>query len=290
MNKEIHFFDLDNTLWQLDTKIWIIDKKNPGKPIIKLSGHEMFMIQNGLYKNDNICIDYNNKQYFISKDLLNRINKRRRFSVDQLGVSMVEIFDEERLNETPIKFLVNNILHLQDKDVDIALLTGRHNRERYQVLLNKLRKYLKDIDLSIFKIYFVGDRLDIRHSSMISLKKSEVILEHLIGMKIEDGKFIPLQQDQYNIVHFYDDNQENIEYANDIQLIFDRVLRNSNDELFEYASKSVKNNNLELHNHLVTSNSLNRFKNTTVSLTEPIKFPIKLEQNLIKSYNNFIKG
>ena len=45
-NKEIHFFDLDNTLWYLDSKIWVVDKRKPNIPIIKLSKHDMFMIQN----------------------------------------------------------------------------------------------------------------------------------------------------------------------------------------------------------------------------------------------------
>jgi len=290
-NREIHFFDLDNTLWYLDNKIWIIDKRKPNIPIIKLSKHDMFMIQNGLYKNDNLCISYNNDDYYISRKLFDKILKKRTISIENLGVSFVETFDEERLNETPIKFLVNNIRHLQDNEnVDIAILTGRNNREHYQKLLNDLRKYLKDIDLSIFKIYFVGDRLESRHSSLTSLKKTEILLEHLIGMKIDNEKFIPLKQDQYNTVHFYDDEQENIYYANDIQMVFDRILRNTNDELFDLAIQSINNSTLSLFTHLVTSNSLNRFKTTQTTLQEPVKFPIKLESKFLKTFNNFIKG
>ena len=290
-NREIHFFDLDNTLWYLNSKVWIIDKRKPNIPIIKLSKHEMFLIQNGLYKNDNLCVDYNNNKYYISNNLFNKIQKRRNITIDNLGISFIETFDEERLNETPITYLINNIRHLQDReDVDIAILTGRNNREHYQKLLNDLRKHLNDINLNIFKIYFVGDRFKDRHSSFISLKKTEILLEHLIGMKIEDEKFTPFKQDQYNVVHFYDDEQENIYYANDIQMVFDRLLKNTNDELFKLSIESVNNNELNLYTHLVTSNSLNRFKTSHIILEEPIKYPIKLEGKFLKTYYKFLNG
>jgi hypothetical protein len=289
--REIHFFDLDNTLWYVDSKAWVIDKRVPNKPLYKISKHDMFLIQNGLFKNDKLVIDYNNKKYYISKDLFEKIKRVKNISIENLGISFAESFDEERLNESPIKYLINNILHLQDRDdVDIAILTGRNNRKLHQKILNNLRKHLLDIDLSIFKVYFVGDRMNDRHSGLISLKKTEMLLEHMIGMKIKDQKFIPLKQDKYDIVHFYDDELENIDYANDVQLILERLLKNTDEELFKLILERINNNELILNNHLITTNSLNRFKTSVVRLKEPVKFPIKIQEKFIKSFDNFLKG
>jgi FMN phosphatase YigB (HAD superfamily) len=52
--KEIHFFDLDGTLWNIDSKVWIVDKENPKLPLLKLDKSEFELIKNGVYKKDDI--------------------------------------------------------------------------------------------------------------------------------------------------------------------------------------------------------------------------------------------
>ena len=62
-NKPLHFYDLDGTLWTLDNKVWILDKEEPHKPIIRLDNSEVSKIISGLYKRDKLKIEYNEEEY-----------------------------------------------------------------------------------------------------------------------------------------------------------------------------------------------------------------------------------
>jgi len=283
----IHFFDLDGTLWDIDSKVWIIDKEKPQIPLIKITPHELYLIQNGLYKKDNLLIDYNDQKYHISKDMLERINKKKRIlDLNRLGVSFIEFYSDDYINNNKVKFLLSNIKHLKDTNSLIGILTGRPNRDRHANLLNELRIQLKNFGLEIYKIYFVSDYLHMRHNDMISLQKVDILLEHMIGLKIENNKFVPLLQDKFDKVYFYDDEIRNIQYANDIQTFFERTIRNSDDETFKLALDRTKNNELKLINSLVTSNEINRFHTSEVILTEPKRYPIK--ESFVKNFQNFL--
>ena len=78
MSKEIAFFDLDNTLWYIKSDVWVIDKNKPSIPILKISPVEFALIKSGIYVNDEIPIDYNNERFFISRDMMERIQRKNK--------------------------------------------------------------------------------------------------------------------------------------------------------------------------------------------------------------------
>lgn len=285
-NDNVHVFDLDGCLWNVDGKVWIVDKESTHKPIIKISSQEVNKILNGLYRNDNLKIEYNEEEFYISKDILNRVQKKRKLDIDRLGLSWVEFYDKRYINNNYIELLFNNIRHLEGKDVRIVLLTGRANRDKHGDILNKLRIEMKKLGLEIWKIYFVGDRFYKKHDKDISLKKAYILLEHLVGIKIDDGKFIDIKQDWFSNVHFYDDELMNIDYANDIQRIFNNVSKQTPDETFKYVMERIKYFKPQLYTHLITNNSMNRFKTETIRLEEPVRYPIR-ESYIIKNYKKF---
>jgi len=274
-NRVIHFFDLDGTLFNIDSRVWILDKEEPHKPIIRLDNFEINRILSGLYKKDNLKIQYNGEEYFISKNIFDRINKKKRINIERLGLSWIEFYDEKYINNTKVEFLMNNIKHLRGKDDIICLLSGRSNRERHADLLNMLRKKIEDFGLEIYKIYFVSDKFFYRSEDTVSLNKVHILLEHLVGLKIDNSKFVPFKQDWFNKVYFYDDDKMNIDYANDCQKILERVLKNSDDELFKIVVDRIKNNDLELFANLVTNNDINLFDIKRTKIRMPVKFPIR---------------
>ncbi|NPV13076.1 MAG: hypothetical protein HPY57_15020 [Ignavibacteria bacterium] len=286
-SKSLHFFDLDGTLWDIDCKSWIIDKEEPHKPIIRLDKFEESKILSGLYIKDNLKIEYNGETYFISNNLFNEINKKKKIPIERLGISWIEFYDEKYINNTKVTFLFNNIYHLRNKNEYICLLSGRAHRERYGDILNTLRKKLQDIGIEIYKIYFVADKFYYRHDETISLNKLYILIEHLVGLKIDDGKFKAYKQDWFNNVYFYDDEKMNIDYANDVQMIFDRVLKNTDDDLFKMVIDRVNKNEINLTTNLITNNEINPFKTKKIQLKAPLKYPIKVNER-IKNFNGFI--
>lgn len=283
MIKEIHFFDLDGTLWNMESDIWVIDKNKPYKPVIKISYLEFSLIKNGVYRKDNIPLDYNGNVFYISKKMWNDIYRRKKSeNIKRYGISFKNTTNKKDLNKTKINYLLSNIEHLRGKNVDIGILTARSNKKTHSDIINNLRLELKNMGISLNKIFFVGDKIEFSHTEKLSIKKVNILLEHLIGFKIKDNRFVPLRQDWYNKVSFYDDYKTNIDYANDCQNILNDILKNTDDELFDIIIERINTNNLILNNYLITNNEVNRFKKDTIEITVPIKFPFKLER-----YNDF---
>jgi hypothetical protein len=285
MKKELAMFDLDGCLWNIkNDDIWIIDKDKPYKPVIILNYMDFTLIKTGKFKKDELPLNYNGQTYFISKDLFEKIKKKSGSeNIERFGVSFIPQVRKEILDKREIDILSHNIEHLRyNQFVDIGLLTARSNQANHAELINKLRIELKKIGIEITKIFFVGDGA---HSNANPLKKIFVLLEHLIGLKIKDGKFISIKQDWYKKVSFYDDNVKNIDYANDIQSTFEETLKNTDDELFRIIIDRIKTHELKLETYLVVDNELNRFKKNTIILQEPLRYPLK---ESVKKYRDFL--
>jgi hypothetical protein len=287
MNKEIVFYDLDGTLWNIKNEdVWIIDKDKPYKPVLILSQLDFSLIKAGKFIKDELPLEYNGQKYYISKDLFERIKKKSGSeNIERFGVSFIPMLRKEILDKRELDILSHNIEHLRyNKFVDIGLLTARSNQKNHSDLVNKLRIELKKIGIEISKIFFVGSGV---HSGVDPNKKTLVLLEHLIGLKIKDGRFVSIKQDWYKKVSFYDDDIKNIDYANDIQDTFEDILRKTDDELFRIIIDRVKSFPLTLETYLVVDNELNRFKKTSIVLREPMRYPIKEKLGSFESFMKF---
>lgn len=290
--KEFHFFDLDHTLWEMENYAWVIDKNKPEIPLVKITLNELLMIKKGFYRNDNLKINYNGQEFYISKQLMDKIQKKKIVGINNLGISYIEMTSPEYINTTKTTFLTKNIMHLIGRDdLKIIILTGRNNRQKHEKILNLLRLKLQEMGLEIFKIYFIGDEMKIENDEEISYRKAVVLLEHMVGMKTEDNTFIPLKQDFSNSIYFYDDEIQNINSANNIQSIFDKIYRNTtNEDVKKIIIDRIKNMNLTLCTNLVGTNEINRFTKKMINLILPEIFTAKVQENLhnIKSFRKFL--
>ena len=282
MNKKIAFFDLDGTLLDNDYEVWIIHKDRPSKPIMVLNPIDFALIKKGHYVKDDICLDYNGQRYYISEELSKKLQKRARTeNIENFGISHMPMISRESekselcpsLNKSEYEFLLKNIEHLRfDKHTDIGILTARSNQGANTDTLNKLRLELKNIGITIHKIYFVGESV---YKGQNYVKKMNILLEHLVGFKIKNGRFISIKQDWYPTISFYDDDPQNINYANDIQTFFEEIIRKTDDEIFHIIMERINEVKPKLINYLVTSNDINRFVETSVMLQKPVRFPIR---------------
>lgn len=289
MNKEISFFDLDNSLWYIKSDIWIIDKNQPYEPILKISPIEFILIKSGIYVKDDILVEYNNESYFISQDMMERIMRKKKIRLRDLGISYAEYFDDDILNKKDVQYLLNNIKQLMGKNAEIGILTARSDRKKHAPLLNKLRKKLEEFGLEITKIYFVSETIKvIGYFDKILYDKNKILLEHLIGLTIEDNHFTPIKKDAYTKINFYDDVKSNFMNINKMQDYFDFLIRNSDDDCVEYIKNRLENNTLIIYNNLITNNEVNPFETSIIKLNNPIKYPIKVSDNkLTVKFENY---
>lgn len=290
MNNIIHFFDLDGTLWELQTKAWLIHKKYPNNPLIILTNGQLNDILFGVYKNDEIRLEYNGKLYWISKKMFDSIKKKiPSIKEEDLGISFIEKVNPDYYKE--LIFYKENIRHLiNEEGIDIGIISGRYSEENDQKILALLKTQFDNIGLEINKFYYVSDYFEISNSNKLNFKKLNILLEHLVGFKIVNDHFVPIKQDLYQTVYFYDDEYQNISVSNDIQNIFEEYLRNTDDEVYQRIMLRVKELKPTLYTNLVSNNNINRFKTTKIVLQQPKTFPIKVEEKniFITKFNKFI--
>lgn len=287
--KEICFFDLDNTLWYVKSRVWVIHKNDPSKPIMKINNQEFTLIKNGVYISDNNVIKFDGNKYFVSDDFVKRLQrKRKNIKLSDVGISYAEHFDEDILNKKDVQFLLDNIKHLIGTGMEIGLLSARTDRNIHAEMLNKLRLKLKEYGFEISKIYFVSNRIRFGSSDDITYNKNDVILEHLIGLEIDENKFIPIKKDAYNRIYFYDDAKHNFLTVNDMQSYFEELLYNSEDEVVQYIQNRLEDETLIIVNNLITNNQVNPFDTKIIKLRKPIKYPISVEK-FVSNFDDFIK-
>ena len=287
MNNTIHFFDLDGTLWSVNTNAWIIDKRKPGVPILKLKDSELKLVLSGVYINEKCYIEYNDEVYWIGKKLMDRIKKiKPNIDMKDLGLSYYEKINPQYYDN--MKFFKNNIRHLVDETEpsDIGIISARFSDDKDKNLLNKLKEELENIGLKISKFYYVGDYFLPNVNIKMSTRKANILLEHLVGFHIKEDHFVPLKQDLYREVYFYDDEPNNIFIANDVQQLLDEYLVNTEEEVYNRIIKNIKEKQPRLFNNLITNNSLNRFKTTEVKIHEPIKYPIKIQESRLLRFRD----
>lgn len=285
MKREIAMFDLDGTLWNIkNDDIWIIDKDKPYKPLLILDPLEFSLINSGKFVKDELKLDYNGSVYFISKALFDKIKlKSGSENIERFGISFIPKVRKEILDKREVDILIHNIEHLRfNKFIDIGVLTARSNQRNHAELINKLRLELKKYGIQIDKIFFVGDTLN----DNVSRKKVSVLLEHLVGLKIKEGKFVSLKQDWYKKVSFYDDDINNIRAAEQIQRQLEDILNKTDDEVFRIILDRIQSFELTLDTYLVGDNEVNRFKKKTIVLKQPLKFP--LHESIMK-FDGWIK-
>ena len=290
MKNSIHFFDLDGTLWSIDTQAWIIKKDQPNKPIIKLKDSELQLILSGVYKEDDISIVYNDNIYWISEKTFNRIKTRYpNIEVEELGLSLIEKKSPEYFEN--LKIYKDNLRHLiEENDYDFGIISARYSEENDKKLLASLKDELKQIGIEINKFYYVGDYYQSKIRTNVNIRKMNVLLEHMVGFQIDDDKFVPIKQDLYKDIYFYDDEPSNIHFANKVQSMLDGYLENTDEEVYNRILRNIKEKKPILHNNLITNNNLNRFKTTDIKLSEPVKFQIKVNENIkLDSFKNFKK-
>ena len=145
--------------------------------------------------------------------------------------------------------------------------------------------------MEIDKIYFVSESIrSTGYFDKVVYNKNKILLEHLIGLSIEDDHFAPIKKDAYNKVYFYDDVRSNIMNANNLQEYFDFLVRNSDEECAEFINNRFENNSLTLVSNLITNNELNPFETKVIKLASTIKFPLKVIDNkLTVKFEDFKK-
>lgn len=263
--KEIHWFDLDNTLWKTNAKWWLLDKNNPTNPIFRITQLEAQLILNGKYVSDSNQIYYNGFTGWLSNELLTKIKQKKNIELENIGISFREYQDEKLIvNQASDLFVyIDRLKNIKTNKIN--LLTARANKSAHTSLINKLEESLNKINIKLNDIVFVSDPSCVHNYGSTSEKKLQCIIESLIGYKIDTG-FSPMLCDSYDICHFYDDEDLNIDECKNINKRIEYLLTLTQPWLKERILNNLKFSEKKLYLNLVTTNEMNPFETSIIDI------------------------
>jgi len=274
-----HFFDIESILVN-NGKVWISDKYNLNKSIMRLNQSDFNLIRKGIYKPQGNKVNLGGTDYWFPNDLFDELKlkcKLNKANITTLSFSMREFLDEELIDSMDYDINLDNILHLKNTTDSIYFICSENTKENYEKFIKKIENKLEDNGLVIKKYYFISETFYSRNTDEIAYKKVRLLLQHLIGLKTEGDKFIDEELDFYDLINFYDTDEVAIKLAINVNDLLQLIISNSPKELKENIKMALKDDK-ELIVNQVTANKANKFSTTKVKIEY---------HNLIKTFEKF---
>ena len=281
ISNKAFFFDL-NSLITTNSKVWIVDRDKPNKPILRIPKSDFNLIKKGVYKKDNIKFEMQDESYWISKDLFDQIkikSKNKNLNISRLAFSMQEFMNKDIIENNDFTIHLENIRHLKNTSGDIYIICSKNTKNNYELIISKLEDKLKEIGLVVKSYYYISETFYNRDEDDINNKKVRLLLQHLIGMKTEVDKFSHTEITKYDVISFYDDEARVIELAKNANNVLQFLIENSEDLVKDRVKEVLKQYVCELVINQVTFNKVNLFVTSKVELQY---------QNVIKKFESFV--
>jgi hypothetical protein len=275
-----HFFDID-TILIIDNKVWIVDKKRPNIPIMKVSQSDFNLIKSGIYKSQNSKIEFSGKSYYLPKEMMDVLKikcKNYKSDISNLGFSMQEFMNKELIENIEYKINTDNIQHVKNTDDHIYIICSKNNKKNYELMIKKMEDKFKSEGLVVKNYYFISETFYNRNEDKISHDKVRLLLQHLIGLKTDGNKFTNNEILKYDEIYYYDDDPSSTNLAINSNSILQVLISNSESSIKLKVKETLKNNDNILYVNLVSPNKINRFKTSKINIEW---------SNLIKAFENF---
>jgi len=275
-----HFIDL-NILLQTEAKAWVVDKNSPNIPIIKIDLADFNLFKSGILKSQNNKIQFNGKTFWISNDFMNKIkikSKKSGVDISNLGISMQEFLNPEIIENINFELditIFNNIINTND---DIYIICSKNTKSRYQKQIDKLESQLEKIGLVIKNYYYISNNFSNQNADQKAHTKSKIILQHLLGLKIDSDKFTDEIITDYSQITFYDDDLTTIQTLRNLNSVLEKFLLLTDNTIKLSVKEKIKKDDNFLIIKEYTHNKSKKFN----------EYNVQLElNNVIKSFENW---
>jgi len=263
-----HFFDL-NTLITINSKVWIVENTNPNTPLLRISKHEFNLIKKGVYKNFNIKVKLSGNDYWISEEIYNNLKvscKNKKANIADLAFSMQEFMNPEIIEKGDYQIHIENIRHLKNTQDDIFIICSKNSKKAYEPIIEKLEDKLKELGLIIKKYFFISETFYNKDKVEIVNDKTKLLFQFLIGLRIEDNKFVNEEIERYDEVTLYEDDANTVKMLMNANDTLHFLVNNTEEALKEQIRTTIKDKECEIIIKQVTFNKANIFIDSKVEL------------------------
>jgi len=275
-----HFIDIELVLSD-NAKAWVISKDKPGKPIMKISKYEFNLFTSGIYKRHSNKIDFNGKSFHLDEKTMQKLKrkcKEHKCDITNLGISMQEFLNKDIIDEMDVEIKTDVLKPLINSPDHIYIICPKKTKKNYEKHIEKLEKEMTKVGLRIEDFYFLTETFYNRNKYETAFFKMKLLLQHLIGLKIEEGSFINEEVMRYDHVSLHDGSFKAIELANDINKIFEKFLEKSE----KGVKLKVKSLMKKYDNVLIT----NKWTYNKINPVERKIIPL-IYSNVIKAFENY---
>lgn len=262
------FFDLD-VLIDMNQQCWIVEKTRPNIPIMKISKSDFNLIKSGIYSKQGNKIDFNGITFYLPTDLLNKLkikSKVNKIELSNLAISMQEFLNKDVIDNLEFNLNLDVISEFKSSEDDIYIICSRQSKRNYQTLIDKLKDKLKDNGINIKNFYFISETFYNQNSDEIKFKKMRLLIQHLLGYKTDNNKFIDQEITKYKRVIFYDNNYDTLSYANDINVLLEVILSKTDDGLRDVIKEDIQELKPQLVINKINDNLVNKIETKKVIL------------------------
>jgi hypothetical protein len=264
-----HIFDID-VLITTTSQPWIVNKNNPNEALMKISRSDYNLFKNGVYKKAGNKIEYNDKVYWLPNDLYEKLKviaKNRRMTMDDMAISLQEFLNEDLIEEQDFTINYDVISGLKNKTEDIYLLCSNNTKTYFGKIVDKLLEKLKEEGIYIKDTYYINETFFNSETDEIMYKKATICLEHLVGYKVNNNKFIDEKVENYSKLYYYDNDLETLKLVNQSNSILKFLVNNTKIGLKDVVKEDIKENKSTFIVNKITSNKFNRFITEDVLIT-----------------------
>jgi len=275
-----HFFDINTSIF-VDSEVWIVSKRNPNLPLLKISQSDFNLIKKGIYRKTGIPLLISNTEYFLPEELIERIKircKSSNINITELSFSMQEFMNPEIIEKLNYKIFKEHFINLRNSNDDIYIICSKNTEKNYEFLIKKLEDFLFDLGIKVKKYYYISETFYNRDEDKVAHKKIRLLLQHLIGLKTEVDKFTDEELIQYDQVYFYDDERTSLNLCKNSNSIFKFLYDNSEKDVKNKIQDLLNNKQLYLVLNETTYNKVNPFVSSEIE--------IKLDR-IVKSFESF---
>lgn len=268
MSNKAHFFDID-TLVKLDSKAWIVDKKNPNNPLLKISKSDLHLIESGIYKNHNNKIEFNGKTFWIPTELYNKIKikaKVNKTDLANLAISLQEFYNKQVIDELDLTFNLDTLITLKNTQPDIYIVCSRQTKDSYQTIVEKLKEKLYEEGLKVKAFYYIYESFYDIDNDEVRFKKIKLILQHLIGYKTSGNSFTGDEITRYQQIYFYDDQLDTLELSNQVNPLLNFLYSKTRKGLRDVIKENVVEFEPFVIFNKINDNQFNRLETKKINL------------------------